>query len=118
MGSGLDQHWTDVVRPCEVFIDRHDNVFGAELGQRVGAYPWLNVPPDAPGGRLSIFDVEGRLQARWGSGEHPGTPGDFLAPHDVWVDSLGSIYVGEVIVSSAADQAPPGCPSLLKFVSR
>ena len=32
--------WTDVVRPCEVFIDSHDNVFVAELGRRAGMFPW------------------------------------------------------------------------------
>lgn len=113
-GNLLDL-WTHVVRPCEAFIDSHDNVFVAELGTRVGLLPWMNFPATSPGGRVSIFDTTGNLQSRWGGGDEPGTPGDFLAPHDIWVDSQGSIYVGEVIVSSTGNKQPVGCPSLQKF---
>src|SRR5439155_3030800 len=49
--------WTDVVRPCQVFIDRAENAYVAELGFRAGMWPGTTAPSaDAPGGRVSIFD--------------------------------------------------------------
>ena len=67
---------------------------------------------------MSVFDSAGNLQARWGGGEHPCTPGDFFAPHDIWVDSQGSVYVGEVTMSAGGNRGlvPADCPSLQKFV--
>ncbi|HTU26232.1 MAG TPA: peptidyl-alpha-hydroxyglycine alpha-amidating lyase family protein [Pirellulales bacterium] len=95
-GKFIDQ-WTDVARPCEVFIDREGRVFVAELGYYAGMFPG-NVPPspDAPGGRLSIFSPAGELLARWGGGANPCAAGDFWSPHDVWIDSRGDFYVCEV----------------------
>ena len=110
--------WTDVARPCEVFVDADDNVFVAELGKRIGLFPWMSPSPDSSGGRVSVFDRDGQLQARWGGGDDPAAPGDFFAPHDIWVDAAGDIYVGEVTWSAGGKLglAPPGCPSLQKFV--
>jgi hypothetical protein len=53
---------------------------------------------------LSIFDQNGCLQARWGGGD-PTAPGNFFAPHDVWVDRSGDVYVGEVLQSGCFDRA-------------
>lgn len=61
----------------------------------------------APGGRLSIFDSTGKLLARWGGGERPTEAGDFFAPHDIWLDSQGSLYVSEVIRSCCGNKRPP-----------
>jgi DNA-binding beta-propeller fold protein YncE len=95
-GQFIDQ-WTDVARPCEVFIDRADRVFVAELGYYAGMFPGNLAPsPTATGGRMSIFSPAGELLARWGGGVHPSAPGDFFAPHDVWIDSRGDFYVSEV----------------------
>jgi DNA-binding beta-propeller fold protein YncE len=95
-GRYLDE-WTDIARPCDVFIARSGNVFVAELGYRAGLFAG-NRPPheNASGGRLSIFSPKGELLARFGGGANPCAPGDFFAPHDVWVDSHGDFYVGEV----------------------
>ncbi len=114
------EEWTDMVRPCEVFIDRAGNVFVAELGLRAGMFPWMTPDPNSTGGRLSIFDSAGNLQTRWGGGDDPMAPGDFFAPHDIWVDSKGSIYVGEVTMSAGgrAGLVSADCPSLQKFVRR
>jgi DNA-binding beta-propeller fold protein YncE len=111
--------WTDVARPCQVFIDPEGAVFVAELGYRVAMWPGTRPPsPDAPGGRVSVFSPEGRLLARWGGGERPGQPGDFLAPHGLWVDGRGDVYVAEVTRSAGANAGPGAvaCRPLQKFV--
>jgi DNA-binding beta-propeller fold protein YncE len=108
--------WTDVARPCQVFIDSEGMVMVAELGHRAGRWP--NSPPpaaDAVGGRVSIFNPAGKLLSRWGGGERPSEPGDFLAPHDLWVDGRGDLYVAEVI-RSAGDPDGPAGHALQKFV--
>jgi DNA-binding beta-propeller fold protein YncE len=109
--------WTDVVRPCEVFIDPEDNVFVAELGRRAGMFPWMTPDMSVSGGRVSIFDRNGKLLTRFGGGDHPGTPGDFYAPHDLWVDRRGDLYVGEVTWSAGGSRGlvAADCPSLQKF---
>ena len=112
--------WTTVVRPCQVFIDARDNVFVAEVGRRVGMFPWMTPDLSVTGGRVSVFNIDGELQASWGGGDHPEEPGDFYAPHDVWVDSHGSVYVGEVTWSAGGNKglAPPNCPTLQKFIRK
>ena len=70
-------------------------------------WPGTTAPtPDATGGRMSIFDNNGKLLALFGGGTNPGEPGDFFAPHDIWLDSKGSIYLAEV-VWSANSRKPP-----------
>jgi sugar lactone lactonase YvrE len=111
--------WTDVVRPSQVFIDRDGDVYVAELGYRAGMWPGTTAPyPDAPGGRVSIFDASGRLKARWGGGQNPCALGDFFAPHDICLDSHGNIYVTEVTWSAGGNRGlvSPDCHALQKFV--
>jgi DNA-binding beta-propeller fold protein YncE len=105
--------WTDVARPCQVAIDGEGYVYVAELGFRAAMWPGTVAPsPDATGGRLSIFTAQGKLLARFGGGKNPTAPGDFLAPHDVRIDSKGAVYVGEVIASGGGTAA---CHSLQKL---
>ena len=118
-GGKYVAEWKDVIRPCQVFIDSIGNVYVAELGFRAGMWPGTTAPtPDAPGGRLSIFEPNGKLLARWGGGENPCSPGDFFAPHSIWVDSHGDLYVGEVVMSAGGNRGlvPDTCHSLQKFV--
>jgi DNA-binding beta-propeller fold protein YncE len=112
--------WTDVARPCQVFVDRAGDVWVAELGFRAGMWPGTSAGPDAPGGRLSVFDRTGALRARWGGGRHPTAAGDFFAPHDVCVDSRGDVYVAEVVMSGGGNRGlvPASCHSLQKFVHK
>ncbi len=109
------EEWTDVARPCNVFLDDRDHVFVAELGWRAGT---PDPRPHETGGRVSVFNRGGDLLSRWGGGDDPYAPGDFAAPHDIWLDSHGDIYVGEVTLSAAARRGLVGtdCPSLQKFV--
>jgi DNA-binding beta-propeller fold protein YncE len=101
------KEWRDIARPCEIAIDPLGRVFVAELGYRAGMWPGTTAPsPDSPGGRVSIFDAEGQLLARFSGGDNPGDPGDFFAPHDIWLDAQGGFYVAEV-VWSANRQKPP-----------
>ena len=113
----LIEEWTNVARPCNVFFDEQDNVFVAELGWHAGT---PNPRPDEPGGRVSIFSRSGELLSRWGGGKNPYAPGDFAAPHDIWLDSHGDIYVGEVTISAAVARGlvSEDCPSLQKFVKQ
>jgi DNA-binding beta-propeller fold protein YncE len=110
--------WTDVARPMQVFIDRNDAVFVAEVGFRAGLFPWQTRPSQPVGARVSVFDREGKLLARWGGGNDPTAVGDFFAPHDIWVDSHGDAYVGEVVLSAGGNRGlvSPTCHALQKFV--
>lgn len=111
--------WTDVARPCEVAIDEQNNVFVAEMGYRAGMFPG-NQPPPGPvtGGRVSIFSEQGALQVRFGGGEQPCATGDFFAPHDIWIDRFGDLYVSEVTMSAGGNRGlvAPDCHTLQKFV--
>ena len=99
--------WTDVARPCDLVIDEAGRVYVAELGYRAGLWPGQSPPHSgATGGRASIFDSGGKLLARFGGGERPTEPGDFFAPHDIWLDSQGSLYVAEVVRSAARGERP------------
>jgi len=112
--------WTDILRPCEVFVAADNLVYVAELGERHGLFPWMTVPPNAVGGRVSIFDLEGNLLSRWGGGHDASLATEFYAPHDLWVDSEGSIYVGEVAVTAASleGKSLDGLPTLRKFTKQ
>ena len=109
--------WTDVARPCQVCI-RDGFVYVAELGFKAGMWSGTQAPsPDSTGGRVSIFDMKGKLQDRFGGGSNPTAPGDFFAPHDIAVDSHGSIYLAEVTLSAGGNRGlvSPDCHSLQKF---
>jgi DNA-binding beta-propeller fold protein YncE len=111
--------WLDVARPCEVFVDVDENVFVAELGYRAGMFPGNEAPAaDATGGRVSVFSNAGSLLARWGGGSRPAAAGDFYAPHDLWIDRTGSIYVSEVIYSAGVNDPSrvQGGHTIQKFV--
>lgn len=111
--------WDNLARPSEVFIDEHQTVYVAELGYRAGMWPGTHPPtPDATGGRLSIFNLQGELLTQWGGGEDPCAAGDFFAPHDVWVDAQGDVYLSEVNMSAGGNRGlvSPDCHCLQKFI--
>ena len=116
--------WEFVNRPDDIFIDEQDNIFIAELGFRSGIghpvhFHLMNEPPEGhdPIARVSICDPDGNIQAQIG-GEEEVMPGNFIAPHGLWVDSRGDLYVGEVVVASgaAARLSPLPAQAFQKFV--
>lgn len=99
--------WTDIARPCDVKIAPDGNVYVAELGYRAGMWPGTVAPfPGATGGRVSIFNPEGKLLARFGGGESPYSAGDFFAPHAIWLDSRGDFYLAEVCYTASRNVPP------------
>ncbi len=76
-GRYLDE-WNGLEMPMDLFITPDDEVFVVEAPSRV-----------------SIFDLDGNLLSCWG--EDGSAPGQFAdAPHSIWVDDQGSLYIGEV----------------------
>ena len=69
-GEFLTQ-WTDMARPCDIFIDADETVYVVELDAFV-----------------SILTIEGEVLSRW-----PG-PTDAGA-HAIWVDSHGDLYINQ-----------------------
>jgi len=90
----------DLRQPMDVHVDGEGVIYVAECYQRI-----------------TIYDPDGAVQCRIG-GEEEVLPGNFIAPHGLWVDSRGDLYVGEVTVSSgaAARLAPFTAQCFQKFV--
>ena len=110
--------WTDVRRPQDIFIDDDDLVYVAELSWFPGEVSYrLGPVTEYLPARLSIYDIDGNLLLRWGDAD-PTKAGYFTAPHGIWVDNEGSIYLAEVagIWSVARGYAPAEVHRLQKFV--
>lgn len=73
------EEWSNLLRPCDIYFDSRGRVYIAELTHRV-----------------SILNKRGEVLARLG-GEKSFVPGKFVAPHCLWKDSHGALYVGEVL---------------------
>jgi DNA-binding beta-propeller fold protein YncE len=90
--------WTDVQRPTDLAVDREGLVYVSELWRPRGnaSFTRGTTAVDLPG-RVSVFDPDGTVVARWGASTvmRDGL-GNFIAPHGIAVDSQGSVYVGEV----------------------
>ncbi len=72
--------WDDVILPTDIYIDQDQVVYIAEL------HP-----------RLSIFDLDGNLLARWGNEGRTKEDPLFVTLHSVVADSRGDVYVAEVM---------------------
>ena len=106
--------WLGISRPDDLFIDHHAGLmYVAELG---GWAADAEMPPHAPPASACLVDLDGSLVSRFGSGD-PVRPGNFFAPHGIWADSKGDLYVAEVIVSVARNRGlvPLDCAALQKF---
>jgi len=109
--------WNHVTRPDDLYIDADDNLYVAELGERAGRGPNVEVPAHAPHARVSVLTLEGEIQTRFG-GADATAPGNFFAPHGIWADTKGDLYVSEVTYSAGGrwGMVPLDCHSLQKFV--
>ena len=109
--------WGHVLRPDDLYIDGEENLYVAELGERAGKGPNVKVEPHAPHARVSVLSLEGEVVTQFG-GDVPTDPGSFFAPHGIWADSQGDLYVGEVTYSGGGrfGLVPLDCHSLQKFV--
>jgi len=108
--------WTDVQRPQDIFI-KDDLVYVGELVYRKGDTslrrgPILEEEPS----RLSIYDLDGNVLLRW-SDPDPTKDGYFIAPHGIWLDDEGSIYMAEVTdtIGVRPGLAPPDAHTFQKF---
>jgi DNA-binding beta-propeller fold protein YncE len=109
--------WVDVQRPTNIALDGAGRVYVSELSWRLGDRSQIHgdIREYKPG-RVSVFDTDGQLLARWGASDL-SAPGNFVAPHDIAVDSSGDLYVAEVTHTFAGDAGlvPPGTHTLQKF---
>jgi streptogramin lyase len=88
--------WVDVQRPQYLYIDDDDLVYVAELSWFPGQQSHRRGPrTEYEPARVSIYDLEGNVLLRW-SDPDPSREGYFVAPHSIWVDREGSIYLAEV----------------------
>jgi streptogramin lyase len=102
------QSWDWLNRPSDIFIDDQDMIHVAELGwsKPSGAhvhYDYMQSPPCGhdPIARVTVCDPDGKIVSRIG-GFNPILPGNFCAPHGLWCDGHGDLYVGEVILKGGA----------------
>jgi len=70
--------WPGLANPMQIFV-RDDVLYLAESNQRV-----------------SIMTLDGEVLARWGS-KGEGLDQFTNAPHSIWADSRGDVYVSEVV---------------------
>jgi DNA-binding beta-propeller fold protein YncE len=89
----FETQWVNMARPCGLYIDQAAGLaYIGELGAAIGP----NAEGRKLGPRVSIYNTQGQLQARLGAEGEGETPGRFIAPHGICIDSRGDIYVGEV----------------------
>lgn len=108
--------WDHVTRPDDLFIDSQGVMHVAELGEIAGQSPDFEILPHTPHASVCLMDLDGELITRFG-GKDPVLPGNFFAPHGIWADSKGDLYVAEVVYSGGANRGlvPLDCHSLQKF---
>jgi NHL repeat len=109
--------WTDTQRPTHLVFDAEGRAYVSELWWHPGDVSRRHGPTrEARPARLSVYDRDGRVLARWGTPDATA-PGSFAAPHGLAVDSRGDIYVSEVTWTFAVSRgrAPADCHTFQKF---
>ncbi len=112
--------WTDTRRPTHVVFDAQGRAYVSELWWQPGQTSKRYGPAgETRSGRVSLYDRDGRVLARWG-GSDPVAAGGFAAPHGIAVDSRGDVYVSEVTWTFAASRGhvPAGCHTFQKFAPK
>jgi streptogramin lyase len=118
-GSFLEV-WDDPQRPTNIAIDRDGRIYVSELLWNAGEQSRTGtVFGDARPGRVSVYDADRQLLARWGGADITAA-GNFVAPHDIAVDSHGDVYVTEVTNTMGVRRGlvPEGTHTFQKFALR
>ncbi len=110
-GTYLDA-WTRYARPMDIYIDSGDHVYLCCGGLYPGERGDQRRLPS-----VVVANLKGQPITQWGN-EDPTAPGSFFAPHGLWVDSRGDIYVGEVKVTAGRNRGidTSDCHAFQKFV--
>jgi streptogramin lyase len=74
------REWTGLAHPDHFYVSPDGTVFVAEIRTH----------------SVNIYSPDGKKLSGWG-GQASKEPGQFFAPHGVWVDSHGDLYVSEVM---------------------
>ena len=98
----LEDIWTNVHRPCAIYIDDDQRVYVGELGWGMG----VNREMPNIGPRVSIMTPAGKVLERLGDGWGLAT-GQFISPHGIAVDSQKNIYVAEVAHTNISHTGTP-----------
>ena len=101
--------WTDFHRPCGMFFDSEDNLYVSEMQIQETA------DRKSSPAHISILNRDGERLARWG-GSDIWEPGNVFAPHGIWGDPQGNIYIGELMVDSQSGKKPSCYPCIHKMV--
>ena len=115
--GGYLGEWTDTQRPTHLVFDSLGRAYVTELAWHEGdvsqSFGRVKTPRHA---RMSIFDKDGRVLARWGTPDSTA-PGSFAAPHGLALDSKNDLYVSEVTWTFAVSRgrAPADCHTFQKF---
>ena len=92
----FETQWINMSRPCGLYIDnrpgRDQLCYIGELGSAIS----LNEGAPGLGPRVSVYTLDGKVQARLGDIGPGEAPGQFIAPHGIALDSRDDIYVAEV----------------------
>jgi len=110
--------WTDTQRPTHLCFDSEGRCYVTELAWHEGDknYRENAVIKKYRHARMSIFDKNGKVVARWGTPEMTA-PGSFAAPHGLALDSKNDLYVSEVTWTFAVSRgrAPEDTHTFQKF---
>jgi len=101
--------WADFHRPCGMFFGADDNLYVGEMQTKESK---KSAPKPA---QLNILNRQGKSLARWG-GFDIWQHGNVFAPHGIWGDPQGNIYVGELTSDSQSGKKPPNYPCIHKLI--
>jgi DNA-binding beta-propeller fold protein YncE len=102
----LEDIWTGMARPCGMYIDTRGSQM-CYIGELSSAWWCQNIKElwdicNQPGcgPRISLYSLDGQIQASLLDNAQGDDPNQMIAPHGIAVDGNGDIYVGEVSVTA------------------
>ena len=102
----LEEIWTGMARPCGMYIDTRGSQM-CYVGELSTAWWCQNIKElwdicNQPGcgPRISLYSLDGKIQASLLDNAQGDDPNQMIAPHGIAVDANGDIYVGEVSVTA------------------